>query len=316
MFKIEILPFGSAEKIVLSHPSGLSAEILPQYGAALNAFHIIARNGDIVNIIDGYLSDTEPAETAALYKGVFLFPFPNRLKDGKWKYNGQTLQFPINEKARNNALHGFLFDAKFEIEETSASVEMASVLLRYRPKSIPKYYPFDYQMEIEYILTEGQGLAVKTKVQNINKIDLPYGLGFHPYFKTGSSINDLIFQMADVKSLDVDSQMIPNGAKTNFRLFDNPQIIGETSLDTCFEILKPDIFKVHILDTEKKLKFTVWQESGIDGLGYLQIYTPPHRKSIAIEPMTSKANALQDQSPDLQILEAGNAQTYLWGISF
>jgi aldose 1-epimerase len=316
MFKTEKLPFGSSEKIVLSHSSGLSADILPNYGAALNAFYIKTRNGNLINIIDGYNSDIEPSQTGAYYKGVFLFPFPNRLKDGLWNYNGQTLQFPINEKARNNALHGCLFDAKFEIVETSASVEMASVLLRYKPSAILEYYPFDYQIDIEYILTEAEGLAVKTTVQNMNKVDMPFGLGWHPYFRTGSIVNELIFQMANVKSLEVDSQMIPNGIDLNFRLFDHPQTIGETSLDTGFELLDIEFYKIHILDSTNKLKFSVWQESGGDGFGYLQVYTPPHRQSIAIEPMTSKANALQDQSQGLQILEPGNAQSYIWGISF
>jgi len=314
MFKAEIQAFDNSRKVVLSHSSGLKAEILADYGAALNAFFIPTRNQTYLNIIDGYNSANEPNESGAHYKGVFLFPFPNRLKNGEWMHEGKKLQFPINEGARNNALHGNLFNCSFEIVETSESVEMASVLLSYKPKTIPDYYPFDFQIDIEYILTESEGLTVKTTVHNLADKNLPFGLGWHPYFKTGSLINDLVFLLKDVKAIDVDSQMIPTGSTFDFRIFDNPQTIGEVSLDTGFELQTKEIYKVQILDPEKKLKFTVWQEAGEDGYQYIQIYTPPHRQSIAIEPMSARANALQDNSGGLQSLAPGNSLTFFWGI--
>jgi len=316
MFTTELQDFGSGKKITISHKSGIRAEILPEYGAALNGLYIPTRNQKIENIIDGYLSDDEPQKTGTLYKGVFLFPFPNRLKDGQWKYKGKELQFPINEPSRNNALHGILYNQKFEIIDLFSSSEFGSAHLRYNPIQIPQYYPFKYQIDIEFILTESDGLTVKTQVQNLSDEAMPFGLGWHPYFRTGNPIDSIVLNMSDIKSLEVDSQMIPKGPSFTFRMFDFPNLIKETFLDTGFEILKPDKFEVQIFDEDKKLKFNIWQHSNEDGFSYLQVYTPPDRKSIAIEPMTSRANALQDNEGGIQNLAPGGSQSYVWGVSF
>ena len=316
MFSIVTEPFGNSRKISAYHKNGICLEILPDYGAALNALTVPTRDGKYINIIDGYHSDGEAIETGALYKGVFLFPFPNRLKNGSWNWSGSPFEFPINEPARNNALHGLLYNRQFKIEETTATAELAFVHLSYTPLVMDDCYPFDYRIDIEYIITEIEGLVVKTRVTNPGTGTMPFGLGWHPYFTTGSKVNDLILSAPDLNSLEIDGQMIPTGRDLSYHLFDRPQNMGEVNLDTGFEIKTTDRYQIQIFDPEKKLKFTVWQDAGEEGYSYVQIYTPPHRNSIAIEPMTCRANALQTQTGGIQMLEAGNSQQFEWGISF
>jgi aldose 1-epimerase len=316
MFFAETQPFGDSRRISVWNQSGMRLEILPDYGAALNAFHIPTRNDEYINIIDGYSTDTEPGITGAYYKGVLLFPFPNRLKNGTWEWEGKKLEFPINEPARNNALHGSLFNRSFEIRETMATSEMAFIHLVYKPLKQEAWYPFDYQIDVQYILTDSDGLVVKTQISNEDEVNLPFGLGWHPYFKTGSLVNDLIVSIPEIKALEVDSQMIPTGTRLNFHLFDRPQQFRETALDTGFELSPTERYETQVFDPQKKLKFTIWQNSGSEGYRYLQVYTPPHRQTVAIEPMTCMANAFQTGADGLLILEPGNSQQFEWGISF
>ena len=123
-------------------------------------------------------------------------------------------------------------------------------------------------------------------------------------------------EMPNIMSLDVDSRLIPTGAKQSFNVFDKPSPIGPIILDTCFEILNQDFYTIRITDTEKKINFSIWQDGGQEGYGYVQVYTPPDRKSIAIEPMSARANALQDKEGGIQYLSAGNSQVLIWGIGF
>jgi aldose 1-epimerase len=314
MFFVEKEAFGTQEKIVLRHSGGLRAEILPFYGATLNLLHFPSRTGKFYNIIDGYSFEDEPEKSGALYKGVILFPYPNRLRNGTWIWKGKSLEFPINEIARNNQLHGFLFNQPFFVSQTSASNEMASVVLRYiQPDQFP-WYPFEFEIELEYILTENEGITIISRVFNKGLEEMPFGLGWHPYFKTGSPVNDLVLKMPRLKMLDVDEQMIPNGSQLPFRQFDTPQTLADTSLDTGFLIENQEIFETQVFDPNTKIKFTVWQEAGNEGYKYLQVYTPPHRQSIAIEPMSCRANALQDMDGGIQLLASGNSQTFSWGI--
>ncbi len=36
-----------------------------------------------------------------------LFPFPNRIRDGRFTWDGRTYQLPIDDPAKKNAIHGF-----------------------------------------------------------------------------------------------------------------------------------------------------------------------------------------------------------------
>ena len=85
MFFVEIQEFGPVRRIVAWNSAGVRLEVLPDNGAALNAFYVPTRDGRFLNVIDGCNTESELDESASAYKGVFLFPFPNRLQDGIWK---------------------------------------------------------------------------------------------------------------------------------------------------------------------------------------------------------------------------------------
>src|SRR5438034_969248 len=36
-----------------------------------------------------------------------LFPFPNRIRDGRYSWDGKSYQLPLNDPTRLNAIHGF-----------------------------------------------------------------------------------------------------------------------------------------------------------------------------------------------------------------
>lgn len=317
MFFVESHPFGNARCISVRNEKGIQFEILPDYGAALNALHIPYPNGTTISLLDGYTTDTEPAETGALYKGVFLFPFPNRLKDGKWQNGPDSYQFPINEPARNNALHGLLFNRSFEIEDMLAFGEKAVVRLSYTQTIREACYPFLYKIRIEFTLSEKEGLSVLTTVENQDIVSMPFGLGWHPYFKTGSPTDRLMLHVPEVRALEVDEQMIPTKVLAPFVAFNRPALLADTSLDTGFKIdAKSGKYRIAVEDLEKDIRFTVWQMAGSGDYGYVQIYTPPHKKSIAIEPMTCSANALQTRDEGLINLAPGMTHEFLWGVEF
>ena len=36
-----------------------------------------------------------------------LFPFPNRIRDGRFTWDGRTIELPLNDPTQKNAIHGF-----------------------------------------------------------------------------------------------------------------------------------------------------------------------------------------------------------------
>nr|MCU0326080.1 hypothetical protein [Spirosomataceae bacterium] len=73
------------------------AVIIPEIGAILAEL-----------VIDGCSIITCPVFDDDYLRGkpsAFLFPFPNRLEDGKYTFEGHEYQMPITEPARQNAIH-------------------------------------------------------------------------------------------------------------------------------------------------------------------------------------------------------------------
>ena len=64
------------------------AEILPNYGAAINAYKF---NG--LNFIDGYAHVQEIDQQK--YKGVILAPFPNRLAAAQYNFENKSYTLPV-----------------------------------------------------------------------------------------------------------------------------------------------------------------------------------------------------------------------------
>jgi aldose 1-epimerase len=41
-------------------------------------------------------------------RGQVLIPWPNRLQDGSYEFNGRRYQLPLNEPEHHNAIHGLV----------------------------------------------------------------------------------------------------------------------------------------------------------------------------------------------------------------
>ena len=71
--------------------------------------------------------------------------------------------------------------------------------------------------------------------------------------------------------------------------------IGDEKIDAGFQVRKGGGHaKTELVDLELDLKVTVWQETGEMKYNYVQVFIPPSRKSIAIEPMTCNINAFNN----------------------
>ncbi|MEZ4982484.1 MAG: hypothetical protein R2769_13060 [Saprospiraceae bacterium] len=56
-----------------------------------------------------------------------MIPYPNRIRDGKYEWKGNSYSFPINNAATQNSIHGFIraLDSKVigvQLEEDYATV--------------------------------------------------------------------------------------------------------------------------------------------------------------------------------------------------
>ena len=120
-------------------------------------------------VLDGYATD----EMAHSGRGQVLIPWPNRVQDGQYDWDGDSYQLPLNEPPY--AIHGLVRWLPWEaVERTSARVALQCLL----PPS--PGYPFALRSRVDYELGD-EGLTVRCIAENVGTRAAPFGAGFHPY---------------------------------------------------------------------------------------------------------------------------------------
>jgi aldose 1-epimerase len=291
---------------LLNEKSGTEVDILPAFGAILHAFRIRTPES-FFNVIDNYESlEQLKSQLNTSYKSSKLSPFPCRLKQARYSFAGKSYEFQ-NKFPDGSAIHGLLFDKAFSIAEKKAGDESASVKLYYDYKKDDKGYPYDYRCEVVYTLFADDTLQVETSVSNKSDIAIPIADGWHPYFTLGGNVNEWLMQFTISAMVESDENLIPTGRLLDYEQFRVPMTIGHTFLDNCFVVkYEQDLPACELFNPFNKLKISFYPDSGYP---YLQIYTPPHRKSIAIENLSAAPDSFNNKI-GLTILEPGNSQSF------
>ncbi|MEO6819158.1 MAG: aldose 1-epimerase [Ginsengibacter sp.] len=307
MFSIEKKIENGFEKIILKEESsGTRVEIIPSCSAMLHAF-IVNKNGEEMNVIDSYssLSDFQNNVTVAGFKGCKLSPFVCRIKDGTYSFGEKEYKI---EKYYNgeNALHGELYDKSFEIMAENAGEENASVTMIYHYNKEDRGYPFSYDCTVTWQLESDNKLRVKTECINKDKGLIPMQDGWHPYFDLGGKIDELMLEFQSMEMVEFD-HLIPTGKLVEYDNFNSIKILGDTVYDNCFTLNQETCQPMCVLrNAERNIRVEFHPSKSYS---YLQLYTPEHRKSIAIENLSGAPDAFNN-GMGFQTLEPGESSIY------
>ena len=248
--------------------------------------------------------------------GAQLVPWPNRLAGGRYVFDGESLQVPLTEPEKNNAIHGFLLWRPWQASE----VEADRVVLGTRIHPSPGY-PFRLDVSVAYSLS-GEGLSVATTVANSGDRALPYGHGQHPYLSPGDGlIDECELQLAGRVRVDTDAErQLPTGTEpvgsTPFDFLE-PRRLGSLAIDFAFTDLVRD--DAGLAWTRLKGPDGATAEIWVDeSYPYVETYTgdtlADHRarRGLGTEPMTCAPDAFNSGDGLLRI-EPGESFTSTWG---
>src|SRR3984957_12576296 len=308
----------SSPRISIASPTGQQWRIghgrqevvVCEVGATLRAYNV-----GPTTILDGFGAD----EWSHSGRGQVLAPWPNRLADGRYEYNGVRAQAALDEPERRNAIHGLVRWMPWTLQTRHQN--QLSLRLQLHPSP---GYPFSLLLEIEYHVGR-EGLTVTTRAQSLEEGPIPFGLGFHPYLTAGpETVDGAILHLPAHHTLDVDDRGLPTGAMTPVegtgRDFTVSRFVGPAVLDTAFTTLdrEADGMARASLDAPAGAAgCTLWVDPGFP---YLMVYTGDtlpelqrRRHAVAIEPMTCPPNALRT-GKDVIDLEPGQEWAARWGI--
>ncbi|MDX1829929.1 MAG: aldose 1-epimerase [Lutibacter sp.] len=279
MYKIKIIENKNSflEHIKITNDlTNLESLIYPNLGASIQKLNVKQ-----VTIIDGIHNKTNPLETYKnRYNSSLLFPFPNRIENGKYSFKNEDYQLICNEADLNNALHGHVFNKAFTIDTITQTENHAKITLSYNYNGNDTGFPFPYQLIVTYTFSENN-ITIHFNVLNTGKKPFPFGIGWHPYF-CYTTLQNCILDFESSEKYLLSDKMIPLH-KIPLK-FSVPIKLNKPTLDDCFITKSPKVsLQTDLYDVTINYDQTHNQN-------YLQVYTPENNKSIAIEPMTCAPN--------------------------
>lgn len=260
------------------------------FGGLLNGLRFPFENS-VINVVDGYSSPADAKKAITpFFRGAKLSPFPCRLRDGKYQLHQQEYRI---EKyyLEENAIHGLLYDAVFEVRESRTDQESAAVLLYHHYDGSDNGFPFEYDMEVEWKLSEGDVLSCTTRVSHTNEFAIPMADGWHPYFSLDMSVDDCYLQLDSKMMLEFDDTLMPTGELVSDNRFSDKIYLKETSLDNCW-LLDQSLSQPKVIFSSERLRLTVLPDPSYP---YLQVYTPDDRKSIALECLSAAPDCFNNK---------------------
>ena len=172
-FGIEEEKFGAFLLYRLTNSrTGENVSILPDFGGAINSM-ALKHNDSLVEILNGYNSADELRKNLnTSFKGSNLLPFPNRINNGKYTFEGKDYQLNVNFPHESNAIHGLIFDIPFKVTDKKTDAASCSLKLEYSSRPFPGY-PFHYLVKIVYTLSEKSGFECTVKISNLTHQAMP-----------------------------------------------------------------------------------------------------------------------------------------------
>ncbi|HEX2073061.1 MAG TPA: aldose 1-epimerase family protein [Geodermatophilus sp.] len=262
------------------------------------------------DVVDGY----PPGAVPAGRRGGLLLPWPNRIRDGRWSWQGRQLQLEVASPEKPNAAHGLLSWQPFAVLDSREDAVTVGSTVEPRPG-----YPFRLATALDYVLAPDR-LSVTLRVRNIGTGSAPFGAGMHPYFGVGARQEGDIGEAEVVlpaRTLLETEANLPTGGRAPF----DGAIgrIGDLVLDHPLTDLDRDDggwARVRLRGPAGELELAVdrtWP--------WLQVFTGDtlpagqRRRSLAVEPMTCPPNALAD-GVDLVVLEPGGEWAGTWTLAW
>jgi aldose 1-epimerase len=232
-----------------------------------------------------------------------LVPFSNRVRDGRFTFEGTSVQLSPNFPPEPHAIHGHGWQREWEVEEQTDSslitgftydgndpVSSDATATKGRGDRVAEW-PWTYRARQHYSLTS-EVLEVTISVTNTSDAAMPVGLGLHPYFvrtpgsrlETGvdgvwkSDENSMPSELVnvppdwDLNGLDPDRVSLDN----NFTGWSREALIDWPDRNASLTLTADDLFD------------------------FLVVYTPPGEDFFCVEPVSNTLDAfnLREQGRD------------------
>ncbi|ENZ4285709.1 aldose-1-epimerase [Citrobacter farmeri] len=249
-----------------------------------------------------------PEEMPLAHLGKVLIPWPNRIANGCYQYEGQNYQLPINEHSSQAAIHGLLAWRDWQIEALTATRTTLTLFLP------PSYgYPFTLMSQVTYSLDAETGLSVTIVSKNKGKQPAPYGVGIHPYLTCNlAPVDDCMLHLPAKQVFAVDAQANPTTLYPVDEMdldYSILRTVGDKHIDHTFRT-HGSPWEMQTIHQQQALSVSLFSDQP-----WLQVYSGEklNRQGLAVEPMSCPPNAF-NSGTDLILLKPEEQHSLFFNI--
>ncbi len=285
------------------------AEVVPALGNNCFVYKVSYQN-DWYDIIDPPPDLDTLKQRPTAFGNPILFPFPNRIRDGKWEFEGKTYQF---DKSPNSptTIHGLLLNRPYKVDVSFVETQQpegATLKCSLNSEDFPdviRQYPFPFKIEITYTLQDSI-LSMHTTIVNTGDGNMPMGYGIHPYFNVNISgtanAQDALISVPANKYWELDDVLVPTGdildVKGTLDLREGQPFANygkSLKLDHVFTDVQmvDGVSRCSIVNQDTGYGMVMESDSIFREL---VVYTPPGRDAICFEPYTCPTDAINLES--------------------
>jgi aldose 1-epimerase len=289
----------------LEDAAGDAAEVRPDLGFNCYRWQA-ARGGKTLDLLFADDSLLGPGGRPTRGGIPILFPFPNRIRDARFQWGGRDWALPATDSNGRNAIHGFACRRAWRVAGQGADQNKAWLTGEFASADAPEVrglWPADYRLRVTYLLMDG-ALRLLAELTNPDDKPLPFGLGYHPYFRlpfSGAGSSDDSLVSVPARSFWELDQSLPTGKRLAVdagRDLNRPRRLAELKLDDVLTDLPADaapdpsgsLERSRLVSEGATLKL-----SCSPTFREMVVFTPPHRRAFCVEPYTCPTDAVNLQ---------------------
>lgn len=277
----------------VSWPSGiltisagdLVLDVAPDVGGSISAFYARAKG----RRIDWFYpaGDMALAERDPLGMASFpMVPFCNRIRDGRFTFEGVTVQMPRNTHRSVHTLHGHVWQMPWTVEDSGPDRVELSV------EHAPGVWPWRYRARQTYGLTP-EALTIRMEVENLDARPMPLGFGHHPFFRR----TERATITTEVEAIwCADAEVMPTSLERNEVVshLARGMVVGARDLDNNY-VGWGGTAEIRWPEHGAGLRMSAGEP-----FGFFVTYTPPDKDVFAIEPVSNCTDwlNLRDLGPE------------------
>lgn len=236
-----------------------------------------------------------PTDAASvLDMGMFpLAPYANRIKHGRFSFEGRDVQLALNHGDHPHALHGHAWQRPWKVAEADAHRAVLSFVY------VPGDWPWAYACEQRIELDETGALFTLT-LRNTSDTSMPASFGFHPYFPRRRQTR-LTANISNMWAID-ETIMPTHPAPPIIGLTHGAPLADAPFVDHCFTGW----------DHEARMRSeaAMIMMTASDVFGFFHVYVPPEDDYFCAEPVSAMPDAVNRRDVEgngLRILPPGEA---------